>query len=171
MLLHFALNPAKLSPASRAFAEALFRAVPWLKLHARMSVDVEEEPEETPSTDDFASFELYVDAPSPSQQQAQSLTIWLDESAQTRSFRFAHHVETSDDDAELIALIKALCEERALVAYNADDPARITSACFTLKHQDEALLELFTASESAPQSLRIISWSGELDRDLSIDEL
>jgi hypothetical protein len=150
------LEFSRLSPASRNFAVRLFEAIPHAREHARMEGE--------------ASADLLVVIPSPTGLHERELLIWMcggDEPS--LAFGGWHtHAGCQESDDGIIELAKAILADTFGVAF---DLGRVNAwgQGLDLRVPDELLEELTSPGSSG--RLKIITWSGLGDREVSVREL
>ena len=153
----FPLVTAKLSAASRAFAERLFRELPEAEFHAKMDGDEDAH--------------LLVETPSPTGDPDRQLTVWM-ESGEEPSLGFGGwhtHADLLEREEELIEIARAILEERCGVIYDLGVETSIFGGLLDLDDESELLEELTCPHGSG--RVRIHTWSGRGDRDVEVGDL
>lgn len=146
---------------SRRLASAVFDAMPEFQQHARNIQSGE--------TDGSS---LLVAVPSPTNDDARQLMIWVDEIA-TPSIGFGpdHTHESSDEDG-IVAIIdraQAILDDKLLVIEDVGGTYSGHRSWLDLREPD-AIEEELTSPYSPGRAL-LKSWSGRADRQVSIDSL
>ncbi len=149
-----------LGALSRRLACAVFQVFPELAEQAIMYPSNE--------TDGFS---LEIAVPSPSGDDDRALCLWIDEHAGPTLFfgpNHAHGDIYDEDFVELVAWIGAILDDHLLILEEQDIPGEWTQ-WLDLREPD-ALEDYLTAPNNSGR-VRLKSWSGKLDRDVSTDTL
>lgn len=148
--------------ASRTLAARLFARFPGLRAHAAMERASERD-----------AWNLYVAAPAPSGEPGSGLQVWMEGGEEpTVGFGDVWHTHlyadagAADEHDELLALVQDILEDR-LVVYEELDALGRTSASLLDASDRDALIDELTTPGS-PGAARLRSWSGRLDRRVSL---
>jgi len=149
---------ARLTGASRAFAESLFRDVPEAREHASMEGD---EPN---------ALHLLVQMPSPTGDPAREIVLWMNGDEPSVGFGTWHtHAGLWDEDDDMARLVRAILDGQFVLV--ADEQGSIGEWADVIDlREPEELLDALT-SPDAPARMRILSWSGREDRELGLSDL
>lgn len=157
-----------LDDPSQAFATAVFQRFPWLRDHAEV---------ELPPGQDAGT--LYVSVPAPSGNDRVGILLWMESGTPSLMFGGWHtHADCWLDDSSpqepggvegLVRLLEGILEDRFLLCE--DVGAREPQIPTLLDASDsEALLEELTSPYGTGR-VRLLSWSGRLDRELGTGDL
>lgn len=159
------LDESRITGESRRFAADLFARFPELRQHAAM----ERQQHHGPWT-------LVVAVPAPSGDPRSELVIWVeggdDPSVAFGGWHTHEDVWGTVDGAErgaLLDLIAGILADRFVLCEDVGGVGNGTATLLDLSARD-ALLEELT-SEYAPARARLRSWSGRLDREVSLEDL
>lgn len=150
------LELARLSHASSSFAARLFEAIPQARQHARMEGQ------------SFA--DLLVVIPSPTGLPERQLVIWMNGGDEpSLAFSDWHtHAGLEESDDGIIRLAKAILADMYGVAFDVGR-SEAWGQGLDLSVPDELLEELTSPGSSG--RLKIVTWSGLGDREVSVREL
>lgn len=153
-----AYDEEEVTEESLHFAQALFARFPHLRQHARM--------ERRKGSDDW--WTLLVKVPAPD-GQTDELVIWMEWNEPSVAFGKWHAHESSCDGVPgFLDLIAGILEDRLVHCENVAG-RNDGHGCLLDLTEDDALLEWLTSKDSTgPAHLR--SWSGKLNREVSLDD-
>jgi hypothetical protein len=144
-------DPAKATPASRAFAEALFEAFPHLKVRAELYAERESGP-----------FELRLTLPSPTGAPERAVKLWVEEEVPGLAFGPGWHTHADAwPDESLVELLRAILGDRFVLCFDVGGDADSAPGVIDLRNPRALADEL--AAPGSPGRLRLVSWSGAAD--------
>jgi hypothetical protein len=159
------MDPSKLSPASRRFAERLLTSLPRLAPHAFM-----EPGRERPDV-----FELLVEVPSPTGDPARTLVLWMDGGEPSLAFGPWHthaglfHEVQGDHDEALLETAAAILSDRFVLCFDVGGAHDGHAGVLDLRDENALAEELTSASSPGTVDLR--SWGGTADRRVASSDL
>lgn len=153
------------SEYSKRFASQLFSSFPELKEKALM--------ERSKSSDNFS---LLVEIPSPSGDRQRQITIWMDEENEP-SIEFGQwHTHSSVLLAEstntyhehtIMEIVEAIFEDKLVLIEDVGGEYEGHQDILDLRKKDS--LEDALTSPYSPNRLKVKSWSGKIDREISVE--
>jgi len=157
----------RLSDISRNFAANLFDRLPDIRFSASMEAGPDDE-----------KFELVIDLPSPAGDDERRLGIWIDETGEPSVGFGAWHTHESvwiadsqirKNNSDLIDLVEAIISDNFVLIQ--DIGGEYDGSWGVLDLRAEGAIEEELTSKYSPGRIRIISWSGNGDRELGIEDL
>ncbi len=153
--------PYNLGASSRRLYDAIATSLPYLLQFARA--------EQIGETDGLS---LYIDAPSPTGDPERPFVIWVDERV-TPSIGFGpdHYHEHDDDEgvADLLDWADAILNDEVVIIEPVDRAHPWRAHWIDLREPDELEDEL--TCPGSPDRLWLKGWSGNTDREVSIESL
>ncbi len=153
--------PYNLGATSRRLYDAIAASLPYLLLFARA------EPAKEPG-----GLSLHIDVQAPTRDPGRPFVIWVDDrGAPSIGFGPDHYHEYDDDEgiAELIDWADAILNDEVVVIEPADPSHPWRAHWIDLREPDE--LEDTMTMPGSPDRVRLKSWSGNADREVSIESL
>jgi hypothetical protein len=152
---------------SQTFAAALFQRFPWLREHA----EVEIQPGQDTGT-------LYLSVPAPSGNDRVGILLWMEDGTPSLMFGGWHtHADCWLDDSALqepsgveglVRLLEGILEDRFLLCEDVGAPEPHFPTLLNASDQAALLDEL--TSPYGTGRVRLLSWSGRLDRELGAED-
>ena len=161
----FPLEEERLSDISRNLTANLFDRLPDLRFSASMVAEQNDE-----------KFDLVIDLASPTGDDKRKLRIWVDETGEPSigfgDWHTHENVLTADsqirnNNSDLIDLIEAIITDNFVLIQ--DIGGKHDGFLGVLDLKSEGAIEEELTSKYSPGRIRIISWSGNGDRELSIE--
>lgn len=157
---------AKLGRVSRELAQAVFAAFPDFRTFATM---FDHDGEGIGEADGSS---LWIKVAAPGSNPDLQIIIWVDEVA-TPSFEFGptHCHETPDSEGYRVVVdrLRSVFADQLVAVYKLDGPCAGRGTWLNLSVPEE-LLDLLTDPWSATK-VRIESWTGKADREISLADL
>jgi hypothetical protein len=174
------LDKSRITNESRLFAEELFERFPEFRRYATM---------ERQSGDE--SWNLVVVVPAPSGDPKTDMTVWVQkgdppepsvefgmwhthesvwaEIVWYRGIKWGESIYSESDRSKLLNLIAGILAERFILCEDIGGVGDGSVGILDLSREDAILEEL--TSKYSPGRVRLRSWTGRLDREMSLDDL
>jgi hypothetical protein len=161
------LDESRITNESRSFAADLFARFPELRRHAAMERQRGHE-----------SWTLVVTVPAPSGDPRSELIVWVDGGDDpsvafggwhTHENVWGAGVEDGSERGALLNLIAGILADRFVICEDVGGIGDGTATILDMSDHDSLLEEL--TSKHSPGRARLRSWSGRLDREVSLEDL
>ena len=155
------LDEAQISARSRDFARQLFTRFPDFRRHAEMERLLGAE-----------LWELAVTVPAASGKAEVFLFVWVEDGAtgepSVSLVRWHTHASVwqAEDKGSLLELIEGILADRYVICAQVGVPSYVPPRLLDLAEED-ALMEFMTRPHTADSAI-VYSWSGRLDRTLTL---